>query len=355
MLHRDYNTYLGDTSGTFDNWKTYLAGAGNSKLHPAIAVEGTSQINLAGGVTVDIKVVDGNGAIIPGIFSADANPPSENDYSVGVKIRYGNFDEWIGGDLDGQFITSSYGYAYHDIELSAARDVGDVDVYRTNHHGSDHSNNLTFVNQLDPEVSIISVGDDNTYGHPRQSVVDRLLSTSNLYLTEHGDPTTNIGNAVVAGNIVIKTSNGINYTVNGNSYVAADPVRVDADGDGYFVEVDPSDSNSGIVPQPNGGLDPLYQPAGSQTSTPPTVTSAEAGKKSVTVNWDTSQTVNSYKLYRSTTTGGPYTLVKSDLPDSYYYWKDTGLTSGTRYYYVMTSVINGVESGYSNEVSAVAK
>ncbi len=259
MLHRNYATYLGMTSGTFDNWKTYLEGAGQVKLHPAIAVEGTSQVNLGTGVTFKIVVLDGNGALKPGNFSLDAAPPSENDYSIGAVISLGSFDEWIGGDLDGQFYNSSFGYTYHDIELSAAPEVGDVDVYHVNHHGSDHSNNATFVGQLDPEVSIISVGDGNTYGHPRQTVMDRLLATSNVYMTERGDPTTNIGSAVVAGTIVVKTLDGVNYTVNGTAYAATEPIRTDGDGDGYFVEVDPNDASAGQKPAPNGGCDPVYQ------------------------------------------------------------------------------------------------
>ncbi len=354
MLHRDYNTYLGRSSGTFDNWRTYLAGEGQDKLHPVIAIEGTSQVNLGDGVTFNILTVDGNGALRPGDFSADPFPPSENDYSIGAVIRFGAFDEWIGGDLDGEF-TSDYDYAYHDIELSAAAEVGDVDVYRVHHHGSDHSNNVTFVNQIDPEVSIISVGDDNTYGHPRQAVMDLLSATSDVYMTERGDPTTNIGDAVVAGDILVKTSDGINYTVNGVGYVASDPARVDGDGDGYFVEVDPDDGSASVQPAPNGGCDATYQYCDGGQVAPPVITEASPGKKSVTIYWDTSQTVDYYNVYRSEAGGGPYALVAPQLPDNYYYWKDTGLTSGVTYYYVMTSVIGGVESGYSNEVSAVPR
>ncbi|WP_459195666.1 lamin tail domain-containing protein [Wukongibacter baidiensis] len=260
MIHRDYTNYLGTTSGTFDNWKAYLEGDGKSKLNPVVAVEGSSQIDLGSGVTVDIIATDGNGAMIQGDFSNEQVPPSENDYSIGVLISYGDFDEWVGGDLSGEFATSSFGYSYHDIELSAAKEIGDVDVLRANHHGSDHSNSTTFVNQLDPEVSIVSVGDDNTYGHPRQSVMDILLATSDVYLTEAGEPSTNIGSAVVAGDIVIKTSDGTSYTVNGTSYTATEPSRIDSDGDGYFNEVDPNDNDANTEPQPNGGTDPVYQP-----------------------------------------------------------------------------------------------
>jgi hypothetical protein len=104
-LVRNYNTYLGDTSSTFTNWKIYLEGTGQAKLHPVTAIEGTSQVDLGAGVTFDIVTVDGNGAIIAGDFHADASAPSENDYSIGAVLSYGAFDEWIGGDVDGQYAT----------------------------------------------------------------------------------------------------------------------------------------------------------------------------------------------------------------------------------------------------------
>jgi len=355
-LLRDYNTYLGTTSGTFDNWKLYLEGAGQTTLNPVTAVEGTSQVDLGGSVVFDIMTVDGNGTMLPGDFSADPIPPSENDYSIGAVISMGVFDEWIGGDLGGEYVASEFGYVYHDIELSVAAEVGDIDVLKVNHHGSDHSSNPTFVNQLDPEVSIISVGDDNTYGHPRQTVMDLVLATSDVYLTERGDPSINIGSAVVAGDIVIKTSDGVNYTVNGTGYVATDPTRIDTDGDNYFIEVDPDDGDPAIQPAPNGGCDEIYQYCGGIVlPDPPIITGTDIGKKSITVNWDNSQTVDYYNIYRAQVSGGPYALVAPNLPDSYYFWKNTGLASGVEYFYVMTSVVGGMESGYSNEVSAIPR
>src|SRR5690349_2554667 len=119
-LVRDYNSFVGDVSGTFTNWKTYLEGPGEAKLHPEIAVEGTAQVDLGPGVTFDILAVDGNGAVFAGDFRADSSPPSENDYSIGAVLRYGNFDEWMGGDMDGEYQIGGFGYSYHDIERSAA-------------------------------------------------------------------------------------------------------------------------------------------------------------------------------------------------------------------------------------------
>jgi beta-lactamase superfamily II metal-dependent hydrolase len=258
-LVRDYDTYLGNISGTFTNWKNYLEGVGQPKLNPVFAAEGSGQVDLGAGVAFNIVAVDGNGAVIAGDFHGDASPPSENDYSIGAVISYGNFDEWIGGDVDGQYEVGGFGYTYHDIELSVTPEVDDVDVYKVNHHGSSHSSSATFINQLDPEVSIVTVGNGNTYGHPAQSTMDRLLATSTVYLTERGDTSTNIGAAIVAGNIVIKTATGSTYTVNGTPFTATDPTRTDTDGDGYFAEADPNDVNPGLTPAPNGGCGAIYQ------------------------------------------------------------------------------------------------
>lgn len=60
-----------------------------------------------------------------------------------------------------------------------------------------------------------------------------------------------------------------------------------------------------------------------------------------------------YNIYRSTTQGGPYTLVKAGHTSSYCTYADFGLVNGTTYYYRVTSVDEtGLESLYSNEASA---
>jgi len=54
-----------------------------------------------------------------------------------------------------------------------------------------------------------------------------------------------------------------------------------------------------------------------------------------------------YNVYRSTTSGGPYALIGSSTTNFY---NDVGLTVVQEYFYVITSVLNGLESAYSAEV-----
>jgi competence protein ComEC len=50
----------------------------------------------------------------------------------------------------------------------------DVDVLKVGHHGSKFSSSQDFLDILKPEVSIISVGAKNTYGHPTDEALSRL-------------------------------------------------------------------------------------------------------------------------------------------------------------------------------------
>lgn len=56
-----------------------------------------------------------------------------------------------------------------------------IDVLKVAHHGSDTSTGETFINHLQPQVSLISVG-HNFYGHPNEAVIDILETTGSLVL-----------------------------------------------------------------------------------------------------------------------------------------------------------------------------
>lgn len=74
--------------------------------------------------------------------------------------------------------------------------------------------------------------------------------------------------------------------------------------------------------------------------------------RTVTLNWraSTSANVTGYHIYRSTTSGGPYTKVNSAMISTLNY-TDT-VKPGHTYYYVATAVGNNGESAYSNQTLA---
>ena len=75
---------------------------------------------------------------------------------------------------------------------------------------------------------------------------------------------------------------------------------------------------------------------------------------SVSLTWmpSSSPGISSYNVYRGTTTGGPYSLLKNGVSSTSY--TDSNVQSGSTYYYVTTALnTSGMESAYSGEASAV--
>ncbi len=54
------------------------------------------------------------------------------------------------------------------------KEIGDVDILKVAHHGSKTGTNSQFLDEITPEIAIISVGKDNKYGHPTKEVLDLL-------------------------------------------------------------------------------------------------------------------------------------------------------------------------------------
>ena len=68
-------------------------------------------------------------------------------------------------------------------DLIEKYNLQDIDVLKVGHHGSKTSSSKTFIDEINPKYSIISVGKNNRYGHPNDSVLDNL-ETSKIYRTD---------------------------------------------------------------------------------------------------------------------------------------------------------------------------
>jgi competence protein ComEC len=54
--------------------------------------------------------------------------------------------------------------------------IGTVDVLKVGHHGSTTSTDADLAKTLRPRVALVSVGERNRYGHPKQQVIDELAA-----------------------------------------------------------------------------------------------------------------------------------------------------------------------------------
>lgn len=100
-----------------------------------------------------------------------------------------------------------------------------------------------------------------------------------------------------------------------------------------------------------GGTSPDSAAASVTVPNPvPTGVTATGGGGSVTVSWTAASGATGYNVKRSTVSGGPYTTIATSVTAVTY--TDLTVTSGTTYYYVVSSLYNGGESANSSQASA---
>ncbi len=132
-------------------------------------------------------LVDISGAKVKVISPEVKNDDNLNNYSICLRIDYGNTRLILTGDAEAKI---------EEMILDSGIDLS-ADIYQVGHHGSVTSNTLRFVEAMQPQISIISAGKNNDYGHPHDEVVDRLngvgttiyntVDLSTIIITTDGD------------------------------------------------------------------------------------------------------------------------------------------------------------------------
>lgn len=115
-----------------------------------------------------------------------------NNFSPMIVLEYENKKFLFTGDAE------------TDVEedfIGTFADFSDIDVLKVGHHGSTTSTSQEFLDATTPDIAIISVGRDNRYHHPADSVIDRLVE--NNIETYRTDLSGNILVGVNEGEIVV--------------------------------------------------------------------------------------------------------------------------------------------------------
>ena len=87
-----------------------------------------------------------------------------NENSVVMRLSYGRASVLLTGDIEARAEETLLGGG---VELGST-------VLKVAHHGSCASSTAAFLEAVDPEVAVISVGEGNDHGHPCDEVVERL-------------------------------------------------------------------------------------------------------------------------------------------------------------------------------------
>lgn len=108
-----------------------------------------------------------------------------NDYSIVVKVQYGSTSFLFDGDAEA---VSEMQIINKGLDIKA-------DVLKVGHHGSSSSTSAKFLSAVSPKYSVISVGRDNSFGHPAQDTMDRLKAANiQVYRTDENGTIVAISN-----------------------------------------------------------------------------------------------------------------------------------------------------------------
>ena len=126
-----------------------------------------------------------------------------NDDSIVLKISYGETSFLLTGDATEE--------EEHAI-IGAGYDI-DCDLLKVSHHGSAHSSSSAFLRVASPTSAVISVGNDNGYGHPTEEALERLSACgATVYRTDlQGDITATSDGATVS--VTVEKEPGADTTV----------------------------------------------------------------------------------------------------------------------------------------------
>jgi competence protein ComEC len=154
--------YEADSAG-YEEWRTRID---EREVAYREATAGDA-IDLGDGITLRVLAPD------PAIVALD----DANNESLVLKLTWRDVSFLLTGDIE---VEAEEELIQSGADLRAT-------VLKVPHHGSATSSSAAFVQAVQPELSVVSVGQNNPFGHPVPSVMERLGEASFVLRTdEHG-------------------------------------------------------------------------------------------------------------------------------------------------------------------------
>jgi competence protein ComEC len=185
LTHADFD-HLGGVLKALESYKV------ENFLYSGIVLTGKSYqefINLLNKEKLKIipaqmgqSVILGNGASLNVLYPDEVingiEVENANEYSVVTKLIFNDFSLLLPGDA---------GRRLEAHLLNAGLNLKS-DILKIGHHGSKYSTHPLFFLRTNPELAVISVG-ENSYGHPTQEVLSQLKNILTLRTDLNGDIT----------------------------------------------------------------------------------------------------------------------------------------------------------------------
>lgn len=135
-----------------------------------------------GSITIECLSPENKGVSVPG-SEGNKREESLNDMSLVLKVMYENdknhFSMLYTGDISSEVEQA----LINDPQIKDK--LKNIDYLSVPHHGSKYSSSEQFINTVNPKVSVISSGKNNSYGHPHKETLERLeLVDTSIYRTD---------------------------------------------------------------------------------------------------------------------------------------------------------------------------
>ena len=105
------------------------------------------------------------------------NANSANAYSAVLSLTYGNTSFLFTGDIEGNGESALLERLVTDKTLPVH-----YNVLKVAHHGSKNSSPDIFLERVSPDISIISCGENNSYGHPHKELLKRIRDSGSRWV-----------------------------------------------------------------------------------------------------------------------------------------------------------------------------
>lgn len=98
-----------------------------------------------------------------------------NNNSIVAKLNYKNNSILFTGDIE-KIAEKEILKEYEKTNILKS------DILKVGHHGSKTSSIEEFLKAVNPKIALIGVGENNTFGHPNDGVIERLKGLRNTNL-----------------------------------------------------------------------------------------------------------------------------------------------------------------------------